>query len=188
MKRRVLVLGLATLALAAATVSAAVMPGIPLFRPAAPAWTPVSVQPFELPAGATVEAQTSFAITSQTQYLAFQRSAGGSGYPYVDFERQVLIVTSLGQQDFGNRVTIAGATTDGSRISVQLSQMVDNPSHCRPAPQLHQVGQMAVISKPASLDASQPGALGFQTSTYVMPYSMYYQCGCPEMGPRPAFE
>lgn len=188
MKRRVLVLGLATMALLAATVSAAVMPGIPTLRPAPAVWTPLAVSTFALPAGANIEAQTSFAITSDTQYFAFQRTAGGSDYPYVDFTKSLVVVASLGIQDLGNKLTITKAASDGSHIAVYLNQQSDNPNHCRNTHNFHQVGQLAVIAKPSNLDASKPGVVGFQKTTSVMPYSAYYQCGCPEMGQKPADE
>lgn len=186
MKSRFAVLGLAAFAIAAASVSATVVPTAPAPRTAPAVWEPLAFEPSALPAGVSIDHEGVFVIGSPEQYANFLSTVptggrDGASFPNVDFATSFLVVASGGLKDLGNDLTITKASTDGVHVIIGLTQQVDNPNHCRVTHDIHFIGQLAVVGRPAGADLSDSSAVGFQRSTIEMPYDDWYNCYCPEM-------
>lgn len=185
MRFKYALVAVAAVIVATATVSAAVLPAAP--RQAtlnAGAWTPLPLTKVAFPDGVTIDHEAVFVITTQEEYSAFVRTlptaATDRDFPTLDFTHSFLVVASYGFKDLGYAISVDSAKTNGERVVVTVDRQIDNPEHCRITHNLQFQGQLAVISKPTTLDLT-PDAVGFANRESVMPYDPYYNCGCPEM-------
>jgi hypothetical protein len=150
--------------IAAATVSAAVLPVVAPSRgpvTSATTWQDLRVVQVQFPDNLDIDVEAVYVIRTAAEWNAFWAQVPGvtvdglavGELPHVDFSRQFAIVASYGWHEEGYAISVTHAKFNGQQVYVAVDRQVPNPANCRPYVDPF-FGGIAIVDQPAVADFS----------------------------------
>ena len=175
MRLKVGLLAIGAVVIAAATVSAAVLPvAAPARGPvtSATTWQDLRIVKVEFPTNLDIDQQTVYVLKTAAEWNSFwaqvpdvtvEGMAVGQ-LPAVDFSHQFAVVASYGWHEEGYAISVTHAKFNGGQVYVAVDRQVPNPENCRPYVDPF-FGGIAIVEQPAVSDFSTTpvGSLYHQT-------------------------
>ena len=165
MKSKLAILGVTALLIATTTVSAALLPFLPVPRgPVSDAttWQDLETLKVIFPENLDIDVHQVYVIKNTEQWQSFWASVPQvteegkplGEIPYVDFEHTFAVVASYGWHEEGYAIEVTKARYNGERVYVQVDRQEPNPQNCRPYFDPF-FGGIAIIDQPEVADFSE---------------------------------
>ncbi|HEX9709838.1 MAG TPA: hypothetical protein VGB42_07745 [Candidatus Thermoplasmatota archaeon] len=173
MKSKVLLISVSAVLIATTTVSAALLP----FLPVAPGpvteattWQDLPIVRVVFPDNLDIDVEAVYVIKNAEQWQAFWQSVpdvtvegtATGELPYVDFEHNFAVIASYAWHEEGYAIDVTDAKFNGDQVFVQVDRQEPNPENCRPYFDPF-YGGIAIIAQPDVEDfASTPVGASYQ--------------------------
>jgi hypothetical protein len=152
-------MAISAIVIAAATVSAAVLPMAPAKTgpvTAVTTWQDLRVVQVQFPDNLDIDVEAVYTLRTAAEWNAFWAQVPDvtvdglavGELPYVDFSHQFAVVASYGWHEEGYAISVTHAKFNGQAVYVQVDRQIPNPANCRPYIDPF-FGGIAIIDAPA---------------------------------------